>query len=47
MGTQAEAEDDEPFEEKMPRLVETLKGQFAEAERLRDRITANLDGLLE
>ena len=46
VGTQAEDEDDEPFEEKMPRLVEALKGQFAEAERLRERITANLDGLL-
>ena len=38
--------DDEPFEEKMPRLVEALQGQFEEAERLRDRITSNLDGLL-
>lgn len=46
VGTQAEDEDDEPFEEKMPRLVEALQGQFEEAERLRDRITSNLDGLL-
>ena len=46
VGTQAEEEDDEPFEEKMPRLVEELQGHFAEAERLRDRITANLEGLL-
>ena len=46
VGTQAEDEDDEPFEEKMPRLVEELEGHFAEAERLRKRITANLAGLL-
>ena len=47
VGTEAEEEDDEPYEEKMPRLVEELNGHFAEAERLRERITANLSGLLD
>lgn len=38
-------EDDEPFEEKMKRLVETLEGQFAESAKLERNIKANLKGL--
>ncbi|SFN54122.1 type I restriction-modification system subunit M [Dokdonella immobilis] len=41
-----EAEDDgEPFEEKMPRLVAELHGQFAESAKLEAAIRANLKGL--
>ncbi|MEI6150838.1 MAG: N-6 DNA methylase, partial [bacterium] len=42
----AEVEDDgEPFEEKMPRLVVELEGQFAESAKLEAVIRANLKGL--
>ncbi len=42
----AEVEDDgEPFEEKMPRLVAELKGQFSESAKLEAVIRANLKGL--
>ena len=33
------------FEEKIPRLVAELKGQFAESAKLGQAITANLKGL--
>jgi type I restriction enzyme M protein len=46
VGTQAEDEDDEPFEEKMPRLVEELRELFAESDRLQERILENLENLL-
>jgi len=34
-----------PFEEKMPRLVAELNGQFAESAKLETAIRANLKGL--
>lgn len=40
-----EVEDDDPFEEKMPRLVAELYAQFAESAKLEQAITANLRGL--
>ena len=41
-----EAEDDgDPFEEKMPRLVAELHGQFAESAKLESAIRTNLKGL--
>jgi type I restriction enzyme M protein len=46
VGTQAGDEDDEPFEEKMPRLVEELRGLFAESDRLQARILENLEGMV-
>ena len=39
------ADDGEPFEEKMPRLVAELDGQFAESAKLEKAIKANLKGL--
>jgi type I restriction enzyme M protein len=45
VGTQAEDEDTEPFEEKMPRLTQELRDLFAESERLQARILENLEGL--
>ena len=42
----AEVEDDEePFEEKMPKLVAQLEEQFAESARLEQKIRANLEEL--
>ena len=42
----AEIEDDgEPFEEKMERLTSELAEQFAESDRLEERIKVNLEGL--
>ena len=38
----AEAEDDEPFEEKMARLTATLETQFAKSTRLKAAIRENL-----
>jgi type I restriction enzyme M protein len=46
VGTQAEDEDDEPFEEKMPRLVEELRILFARSNVLQQEIVGNLEGLL-
>jgi type I restriction enzyme M protein len=46
VGTQVEDEDDEPFEEKMPRLVEELRELFAESDRLQEKILDDLVGLL-
>jgi type I restriction enzyme M protein len=45
VGTQAEDEDTEPFEEKMPRLTQELRDLFTMSERLQGRILANLEGL--
>ncbi len=45
VGAAARAEDDEPFEEKMARLVAQLREQQAEAARLDAAIAANLRGL--
>ena len=46
VGTQADDEDDEAFEEKMPRLVEELRGLFARSDELQARILDDLEGLL-
>lgn len=45
VGAEAVEEDDEPFEEKMKRLVGALEEQFAEGARLEKIIRANLRGL--
>lgn len=45
VGAEAIEEDDEPFDEKMKRLTDKLKGQFEEAARLEAEIRANLKGL--
>ena len=42
-GAEAVEDDGEPFEEVMARLVETLRGQQAEAARLDAAIAANLE----
>ena len=39
-------EDDEPFDERMNRLVATLDDQFTESAKLEKAIRANLMGLL-
>jgi type I restriction enzyme M protein len=46
VGTQVDDEDDEPFEEKMPRLIEELRELFAESERLQQKILGNLEDLV-
>lgn len=45
VGAEAAEEDDEPFEEKMQRLVGELHEQFAESAKLEKAIQANLEGL--
>lgn len=45
VGAEAVEDDGEPFEEKMPRLVAELNGQFAESARLEKAIRENLKGL--
>ncbi|MGE0715368.1 MAG: type I restriction-modification system subunit M [Alphaproteobacteria bacterium] len=45
VGAEAAEEDDEPFEEKMKRLVATLREQLGEANRLDSAIEANLKEL--
>jgi type I restriction enzyme M protein len=45
VGAEAVEKDGEPFDEVMARLVETLRGQQAEAARLDAAIAANLEGL--
>jgi type I restriction enzyme M protein len=42
VGTEASADDDEPFVEKMARLTATLDAQFAESARLEASIRENL-----
>ena len=44
VGAEAAEEDDEPFEEKMARLVAKLREQQAEGARLDAEIAANLMG---
>lgn len=46
VGTQADDEDDEPFEEKMPRLIDELRDLFAESDRLQAEILEDLEGLV-
>ena len=45
VGAEEVEDDGEPFEEKMPRLVVDLNGQFAESAKLEQVIKANLRGL--
>ncbi len=45
VGAEEAEDDDEPFEEKMARLVATLEEQFAESGRLEAAIRKNLKGL--
>ena len=45
VGAEAQEDDGEPFEEKMARLVATLREQQAEAAKLDAAIAANLEAL--
>ena len=45
VGAEEGADDGDPFEEKMPRLVAELEIQFAESAKLEQAIKANLRGL--
>ena len=45
VGAEEVADDGDPFEEKMPRLVAELHAQFAESDKLEKAIKANLKGL--
>jgi type I restriction enzyme M protein len=45
VGAEEVADDGEPFEEKMPRLVAELHAQFAESAKLESAIRKNLQGL--
>jgi len=45
VGTEAEEEDKEPFEDKMKRLTSELSGQFKESDKLEAEIKKNLAGL--
>lgn len=45
VGAEEVADDGEPFDEKMPRLVAELKAQFTESAKLEQAIKANLKGL--
>ncbi len=45
VGAEEVEDDGDPFEEKMPRLVAELQGQFAESAKLESAIRANLKGL--
>ncbi|MDI1347508.1 MAG: N-6 DNA methylase, partial [Pseudolabrys sp.] len=45
VGAEEIADDGEPFEEKMPRLVAELRDQFSESTKLEKTINANLKGL--
>ncbi|MBI5820325.1 MAG: SAM-dependent DNA methyltransferase [Verrucomicrobia bacterium] len=45
VGAEEVEDDGEPFDEKMPRLIAELEGQFAESARLEAQIRANLKGL--
>jgi type I restriction enzyme M protein len=46
VGSAVDEEDDEPFEEKMPRLIEELRELFTESERLQTTILDDLEKLL-
>ena len=46
VGTQANDEDDEPFEEKMPRLIDEVHDLFAQSEELQAAILEDLEGLV-
>jgi type I restriction enzyme M protein len=46
VGTQVGDDDDEPFEEKMPRLIDELRDLFAESEQLQGEILEDLEELV-
>jgi type I restriction enzyme M protein len=46
VGSEEVDEDEEPFEQRFPRLVEQREAQFAESARLEAEIRANLRGLV-
>ena len=46
VGTEANDEDDEPFEEVMPRLIAELRALFQESNRLQREILEDLEGLV-
>src|SRR5690606_29203445 len=46
VGTEETETDDVPFEEKMTELMDLLQEQFAESNRLQERITRNLEDLI-
>lgn len=46
VGTEADEDDGEAFEEKMPRLIDELRGLFAESDRLQAEILGDLNDLL-
>lgn len=46
VGTEVDDEDDEPFESKMPRLVDGLHSLFTKSDKLQGQILSDLEGLL-
>ncbi len=46
VGTEADEGDGEAFEGKMPRLIDELRGLFAESDRLQAKILEDLEGLV-
>ncbi|MCG3210886.1 MAG: putative type I restriction enzymeP M protein [Anaerolineae bacterium] len=46
VGTQADDADDEPYEEKMPRLTDELRDLFTQSDELQAAILADLEGLV-
>jgi len=46
VGAEEVADDGEPFDEKMPRLISELDGQFKESAKLEAQIRANLAGIV-
>ena len=46
VGAQAQEDDGEPFEEKMPRLIAELRALFEESNRLQGEILEDLEGLV-
>jgi len=45
VGSEENGDDGEPFEEKFPRLLATIKEQFAQSDKLKGEILRNLEGL--
>ena len=45
VGTEADDEEVEAFDEVMPRMIEELRGLFAESNELQEQILADLEGL--
>ena len=44
VGTEADDEEAEAFDEVMPRMIEELRGLFAESSELQEMILADLEG---